>query len=144
MSEWWHTTVIEAFEGILLIGALMTAIGIGLKRVYTMARSVEKILEFNKTEKEARESVATDLLAHIRAEDARDLVRDRQIQELVDTVREISRETRPNGGSSMKDVLNHTAECVADINTRTSVLEEWKRMHDREYAELRVKSEFQK
>lgn len=131
MTDWWHDTVVSAFEGVLLIGAIMTAIGIGLKRVYNMARGVEKILEFNRIEKEARERVAHDLLVHIQGEDARDIVRDKQIQELVTTVREISRETRPNGGSSMKDVLNHTAERVGDIQTRVSVLEEWKRQEER-------------
>lgn len=132
MSDWWHNVVVEAFEGVLLVGALVTAIGIGLKRVYNMARGVEKILEFNKEEKAARERVANDLLIHIQHEDARDIVRDKQIQELVTTVREMSRELRPNGGSSMKDVLNHTAERVGDIHTRVSVLEEWKRHEERD------------
>ena len=132
MSDWWHSTVVEAFEGILLIGALMTAIGIGLKRVYNMARGVEKILEFNVAEKKAREQVAHDLMVHINGEEQKDISRDKQIQELVMTVREMSRELRPNGGSSMKDVLNHTAERVGDIQTRVAVLEEWKRHEERQ------------
>lgn len=134
MSDWFHNSVIETFEGILLLGALMTAIGVGLKRVYTMARGVEKILEFNKIEKEAREAVAKDLLHHIQGEDARDVIRDKQIAELVSTVREISREVRPNGGSSMKDVLNSTNLVVHEMQTRMAVIEEWKRHEEREDA----------
>jgi hypothetical protein len=109
----------------------VTAIGVGLKRVYKMARSVEKILEFNISEKEARERVAADLLAHIRSEELREKEVDQQLAEMASTIREIGREVRPNGGSSMKDVLNHTAERVGDIQTRVAVLEEWKRHADR-------------
>jgi hypothetical protein len=134
MTDWFHNTVIEAFEGVLVVGALMTALGVGLKRVYTMARGVEKILEFNKTEKEARESVARDLIHHIQGEDARDVIRDKQIAELVATVREISREVRPNGGSSMKDVVNSTNLVVHEMQTRVAVIEEWKRHEEREDA----------
>lgn len=127
MNQWWHDNVLVVVQDVLLIGALMTAIGIGVRRIYNMARGVEKILEFNVAEKKAREQVAQDLLAHIQSEEHKDIARDHQIQELVMTVREMSRELRPNGGSSMKDVLNHTAEKVGDIHTRVSVLEEWKR-----------------
>ena len=127
MSDWFHTNVVGIIEDVLLIGGLVTALGIGLKRVYNMARGVEKILEFNKEEKAAREEVAHDLKMHIHDEELKDERRNRELQELISTVREMSREMRPNGGSSMKDVLNHTAEKVGDIHTRVSVLEEWKR-----------------
>ena len=100
----------------------------GIKRIYQTARSVEEILKFTVDEKRNREALANDLKLHITAEDNRDRIRDQQILELVNTVREIGREVRPNGGSSMKDVLNHTAERVSDIQTRVSVLEEWKRI----------------
>jgi hypothetical protein len=122
-------STVFVLKAILLIGAAMTAIGLGIKRVYTMARGVEKILEFTVNEKTAREKVAEQLRNHIALVDAQHQTRELQIRELVDTVREISRETRPNGGSSMKDVLNHTAERVGDIQTRVAVLEEWKRTH---------------
>jgi hypothetical protein len=126
--EWLHARFIETLEGIIVVGTALTAIGYGLKRVYNTARGVEKILEFTVKEKAAREQLAVDLAAHIKAGNERDAQRSLQISELVDTVREISRETRPNGGSSMKDVLNHTAERVGDIHTRVAVLEEWKRL----------------
>ena len=129
MGQWWHNAFVATVEWILLLGAVMTAIGIGLKRVYGMARGVEKILEFTVTEKAEREKLATELAAHIQKNAERDAARSLQIAELVDTIREISREVRPNGGSSMKDVLNHTAERVGDIATRVAVIEEWKRTH---------------
>ena len=131
MGQWWHSAFVATVEWILLIGAVMTAIGIGLKRVYSMARGVEKILEFTVTEKAAREDLASQLTKHIELVDQQHKAREIQIQELVSTVREISRETRPNGGSSMKDVLNHTAERVGEIQTRVAVLEEWKRNEEK-------------
>jgi ABC-type transporter Mla subunit MlaD len=130
-TQWWHDHVVVFLQDLLIVGALMTAIGIGIKRIYTTARSVEKILDFTVNEKKRREDLAKELATHIAAQHQRDEARNAQIQELVATVREISREVRPNGGSSMKDVLNHTAEKVSDIHTRVSVLEEWKRHEDR-------------
>jgi hypothetical protein len=127
MNEWWHETVIKLLENILVIGAVMTAVGLGIKRIYSVARSVEKILEFTVSEKTAREEVSQELKKQIELQRQHNHARDMQIAELIDTVREISRETRPNGGSSMKDVLNHTAERVNEMATRVAVLEEWKR-----------------
>jgi NTP pyrophosphatase (non-canonical NTP hydrolase) len=127
MNEWWHETVVKLLENILVVGAVVTAIGIGIKRIYSVARSVEKILEFTVQEKKAREEVSQELKRQIELQKDHNHTRDIQIGELVETVREISREMRPNGGSSMKDVLNHTAERVGDIQTRVAVLEEWKR-----------------
>jgi hypothetical protein len=131
MGQWWHNAFVAVAEWILLIGAVMTAIGIGFKRIYSMARGVEKIVEFTVNEKQVREDLATQLKKHIELVDQQHKAREIQIQELVSTVREISRETRPNGGSSMKDVLNHTAERVGEIQTRVAVLEEWKRHEER-------------
>jgi hypothetical protein len=124
-------STLVVFKTILLIGAVMTAIGLGIKRIYSVARSVEEILKFTKTEKEARERVAQQLLEHIHAEDARDEKRDQQIIELVNNMREVSREIRPNGGSSMKDVVNNTNTIVHEMQTRIAVIEEWKKHVDR-------------
>jgi hypothetical protein len=126
----WDSTL-AAVKGILLIGAAMTAIGLGIRRVYSVARSVEKILEFTVTEKKEREKLADALNAHMIAEDARDEKRDHQIIELVNNMREVSREIRPNGGSSMKDVVNNTNKVVNEMHTRVAVLEEWKRHEER-------------
>lgn len=131
MNEWWHNNVVTFLQDILVVGGVMTAIGYGLKRIYNTARSVEKILDFTVTEKKRREQLASDLTTHMEAQRKRDDARTSEIQELVATIREISREVRPNGGSSIKDVLNHTAEKVTDIHTRVSVLEEWKRHEER-------------
>jgi hypothetical protein len=127
MDEWWHARAIGLLEGVALVGAALTALGYGLKRVYNTARGVELILNFTVEEKASREKLAAELTNHINMEDERDRLRDKQILELVATVREIGREVRPNGGSSMKDVLNHAAEKIGDIQTRVAVLEEWKR-----------------
>ena len=125
-------TSVLVLKGILLVGAAMTAIGIGVKRIYNMARGVEKILDFTVSEKKRREDLAKELHDHMAAQRLVDEKRSKEIHELVSTVREISREVRPNGGSSMKDVLNHTAEKVSEIHTRVSVLEEWKRHEERD------------
>ena len=129
MEQWWHNAFVTTAEWVLLVGAVMTALGIGLKRVYTMARGVEKLLEFTVTEKAEREKLAADLVSHIQYEDARDEKRDHQILELISNMREVSREIRPNGGSSMKDVVNNTNRVVNEMQTRVAVLEEWKRIH---------------
>ena len=131
MQDLIYEHTLYVMKAILLVGAVMTAIGLGLKRMYSVARSVEKILEFTVSEKAAREALASQLQTHIDLVDKQHRARELQILELVDTVREISRETRPNGGSSMKDVLNHTAERVSDIHTRVAVLEEWKRNEEK-------------
>lgn len=131
MGQWWHNAFVATVEWILLLGAVMTAIGIGLKRVYSMARGVEKIVEFTVSEKAEREKLAVDLKKHTEDLTAYRIEYNKQIAELVDTVREISRETRPNGGSSMKDVLNATAGRVADMQMRVAVLEEWKHQEER-------------
>ncbi len=124
-----HTLFIV--KAIVLVGAAMTAIGLGIKRIYGMARGVEKILEFTVTEKKEREKLAADLSAHMIAEDLRDEKRDHQIIELVDNMREVSREIRPDGGSSMKDVVNNTNKIVNEMQTRVAVIEEWKRHEER-------------
>ena len=131
MQDMFFDTSVFVLKGILLVGAAMTAIGLGIRRVYSMARGVEKIVDFTVLEKQRREDLAKELASHMAAQHQHNEARDSQIQELVATVREISREVRPNGGSSMKDVLNSTAGKVGEIHTRVSVLEEWKRHEER-------------
>ncbi len=131
MQDLIYEHTVYVMKAILLVGAAMTAIGLGLKRMYSVARSVEKILEFTVNEKAAREEVSQELKRQIELQRQHNHARDLQISELIETVREISRETRPNGGSSMKDVLNNTAQTVADMATRVAVLEEWKRNEEK-------------
>lgn len=122
-GQWWHNAFVAAMEWIVLFGTAIMAIAYGLRRVYTMARGVEKILEFTVTEKAEREKLAADLKSHIESQAVYRREYEHQIGEVVDTIREISRETRPNGGSSMKDVVNQTAAHLHQIDTRVAVLE---------------------
>ena len=64
-------------------------------------------------------SLRKDLHCHTTMEEKRDVIRDEQ---LIHIIREIS----PNGGSSMKDVLNATKNQLNDVHTRVAVLEQWK------------------
>lgn len=131
MNDLVFDSTFVVLKGILLIGAAMTAIALGIKRVYSMARGVEKILAFTVTEKAEREKLASELKNHIEKQDLRHQNHDTQIGELVGTVREISREIRPNGGSSIKDVVNNTNTIVHEMQTRVAVIEEWKRLEQR-------------
>lgn len=105
-----------------VIGAGLVAVWKGIKSVYRMARTIEEIAEFTVDERAARERIASSLQTHIDREDARDEVRDVQLQKMENNLDEIMREVRPNGGSSLKDLVQQT-------NTRVAVLEEWKRTH---------------
>jgi len=149
-------------EDIVLFGGAAMALWIGLKRMYTTARNVEKLVEkADETDQrnvEYRENIKCDLekhssleaerhvmrdkkidivtndlgtlsgelRAHVKQEEARDLIRDQQLVRLTTHIDEIVSEMRPNGGSSMKDIVTKTSNSVAEINTRVAVIEEWK------------------
>jgi len=149
-------------ENIVLFGGAVMAIFYGLKRVYSVARNVEKLVEKSDKVAETNEqyraqirkdleahtvleserhnsrdaklgllsdsvnTLATELKAHVKMEESRDLVRDGQLITLADHVDEIVKEMRPNGGSSMKDILNATNKKVGEVHTRVAVLEQWK------------------
>lgn len=115
-------TAAEAASITAAIGAGLVAVWKIIKGVYKMARRVEDIAEFTVTEKHAREQLDKALRRHIDREDKRDEHRDIQLQKMEDNLDEIMREVRPNGGSSLKDLVQQT-------NTRVAVLEEWKRTH---------------
>jgi len=114
-------------ERVVLLGAALTAVGYGLRRVYSLARTVEQIFDHAVQDKVHREQLAADLKEHVQKEDKWHDIRDHQLNELAADVREITREIRPNGGTSMKDVLNQTSDMVKDNRLRIAVLEEWKR-----------------
>lgn len=118
-----HETVQEILQDIILIGGVIMSLWYGLTRIYKTARSVEKILEFSTEEKANREKLAAKVEATIETENARHDKRDVQLAQVAADLAEITREIRPNGGSSMKDVLNQTNERVYDMSTRISVLE---------------------
>lgn len=149
-------------ENIVLFGGAFMAILYGIRRIYSTARNVEKLVESSaKVREEAvaqraaiksdldshaqleterfvsrdekistltngLDQLANELRVHIKQEESRDLIRDKQFGQLTGHVDEIVKEMRPNGGSSMKDVLNNTNRQVSDIHTRVSVIEEWK------------------
>jgi hypothetical protein len=95
------------------------ALGYGLKRVYNTAKSVDELLTLSKTSARERVEIANALAAQSAREDARDA----QLADLTNKVNTIFREVLPNGGSSMKDVVNQT-------NLRVAVLEQWQRDHE--------------
>lgn len=121
----------EIFDGalhvsrdlIVLAGGL-GIIGAVIYRAYKAARTIEKIFENSEDEKKAREKLASDLKSHIEMEESRDTIRDQQFLGIVSDLKEITREIRPNGGSSIKDVINETRDMVSQHGSRIAVLEE--------------------
>jgi DNA anti-recombination protein RmuC len=151
-------------ENVVLFGGAVMGIYYGLKRVYTTARNVEKLVENSEKNSVAQEAVradlsahtqlenerdskrderatrleksleelAADLRAHVKMEEDRDLIRDQQLITLTDHMEEVVNEMRPNGGSSMKDILTKSSQKVDEVNTRLSVIEQWKNDHVKE------------
>ena len=154
-------------EDIVLFGGAAMAIFYGIKRMYGVARNVEKLVESAEDQKRSTATAVTasaeirkdlqdhvtmenerdakrdnkfdllansvtalsnDLRAHVKVEEDRDVIRDKQLIQLTDHMDEVISEMRPNGGSSMKDIMNKTAMKVSEVHTRVSVLEEWKNM----------------
>lgn len=117
----------DVVEYILLLGAGIMAVYYGVKRIYNVARSVEKILGHVVEDKKERDVLAGNLKDHIKLEEDRDAVRDAQFIRITDDLKDVVREVRPNGGSSMKDILNRIANQMNDINTRLARVEQWKK-----------------
>jgi hypothetical protein len=142
-------------ESIVLYGGAAMALFYGVKRVYNTARNVEKLVEKaeqnDTSNKEYRKKLKEDLDAqdasrneklavvtdglntlaaalqdHIKIEEQRDIIRDRQMIQMTDHIDEMVKEMRPNGGSSMKDIINLTSKKVDEVHTRVAVLEQWK------------------
>jgi hypothetical protein len=114
-----------AEETILLGGAIMT-IAYGIRRMYRMARNIEILVDNAELNKVARvqdaaerTKIADHLATHILSEEAREQRMDEIIRALQIGQAEILREVRPNGGSSIKDVVNSVQRDVA-------VLTQWK------------------
>lgn len=148
-------------ENVVLFGGALMGIYYGIKRVYTTARNVEKLVENSEKNSKSQEAVRTELLshtqleterdskrderanrleksleelaadlrAHVKMEEDRDLIRDQQLITLTDHMEEIVNEMRPNGGSSMKDILTKSSQKVDEVHTRLSVMEQWKDDH---------------
>jgi hypothetical protein len=120
----------DAAEYVALLGAGFMAVWYGAKRVYNLAKSVEKILTHVVDDKKERDVINESLQSHIKMEEDRDEIRDSQLIEITQDLREITREIRPNGGSSMKDTLNAIAKDMGDMNARLARVEQWKKDHE--------------
>lgn len=121
-----HDLVRSVAQDIVIFGGSLMAIAYGLRRVYRMARNVETIMKMNEKIAEtaeedavARKEIADSLVTHIALEEAREKAVDEAIRGLIQGQNEILREVRPNGGSSIKDVVNSVQRDVA-------VLKQWK------------------
>lgn len=101
----------------------MTALIIGLKRMYKIAKNIDGLVTDADEKKKKDDKIALALSDHIHTMDERNARRDKVLAALTSDIREITREIRPNGGSSMKDQLSAIARDVA-------VLQQWK--HDSE------------
>lgn len=122
-----HDGINEIFQHIVLLGAALAAVGIGLTRVYKWTRTLDDILEYSKTSRQENKEINDRLIAHVEQEEARDKVRDVQLIEITSDLREITREVRPNGGSSIKDTINHIATEMGDVKERLASVEQWKK-----------------
>jgi hypothetical protein len=116
-------------ETIILYGAAFMALLYGLKRVYTLARNVEKLVENSAKNEIGVANLYNELRTHIATEEAGDNVRDKQLIQLTDHIIEIVAEMRPNGGTSMKDLIQNTSKAVNEVNTRVGTLEQWRKVN---------------
>lgn len=105
----------QLLKWILLVGAVIMAVGYGIRRVYRVARNVDTLVTLAGDSKADRAALAKALAE-----------KDEKFNALAAKVDTILREVLPNGGSSMKDVVNQTNARVHDIHARVSVLEQWK------------------
>lgn len=109
----------DAGETLLVFASLGGVLWVILRNAYKLIRNVEKLVESSEKNEKAHESITTELRGHIKMEEDRDAIRDEQMKTIVT-------EMRPNGGSSMKDVVNATAHKIDEVHTRVAVLEQWK------------------
>jgi hypothetical protein len=114
-------------QDIILIGALVMALGYGLRRVYKLAKNIDLMMAQSASEAETRAQVAAQLASHVEVTRQRDVHREEQFNALARDISEVLKEVRPNGGSSIKDTVNDIRIKVSDIHGRVGVLEQWKR-----------------
>jgi hypothetical protein len=107
-------------EHVILWGGALTALFIGLKRMYKVAKNIDNLVTYTEERKVTDNKIATDLADHMKAVKEYNDKRDKVMSSLTSDIKEITREIRPNGGSSMKDQLTSIARDVA-------VLQQWKR-----------------
>lgn len=115
MMETAYQYVTRAFETIVLAGAALSALFIGVRSVYRQARNIEKLMELSKKSADDRALMQAELAAFRTAQAERDAARDAQIAKLQDGVALAVRELTPNGGSSVKDVVTQVRLDVARL-----------------------------
>lgn len=116
----WNEFMNRIAEHIILWGGAMTALFIGLKRIYKVAKNIDNLVTYTEERRVTDDKIAKELSNHIEQVNAYNSKRDKVITGLVNDVKEITREIRPNGGSSMKDQLTSISRDVA-------VLQQWKK-----------------
>lgn len=107
--------VVKTLEGVVLAGAAMSALFIGLRSVYRQARNIEELMKLSKKSAEDRATMAAELAEFRRTQATRDEYRDAQLAELQNGVALAVRELTPNGGSSIKDVVTQMRLDVARL-----------------------------
>lgn len=105
----------QVLKAVLLVGGAVMALAYGARRVYRVARNIDTLVTLASDSKTDRAALAKALAE-----------KDEKFNALSAKVDTILREVLPNGGSSMKDVVNQTNARVHDIHARVSVLEQWK------------------
>jgi hypothetical protein len=113
-------TIQRVMELLVLTGASLSAIFLGARRVYRTARNTEEILTTSRLSAAANEERKRELAEFREAQAARDERRDREMDEIRHGMSILVREVTPNGGASIKDVVNQLRVDIA-------VLNEWKR-----------------
>lgn len=110
-----YNFLVRALESVVLAGAAMSALFVGVRSVYRQARNIEKLVELSGKSAEDRKAMALELANFRQAQAERDALRDSQIAELQNGVALAVRELTPNGGSSIKDVVNNLRIDVARL-----------------------------
>lgn len=120
-------------EQTIIYGGAVTALWLGATRIYRIARNVEKLVETSDVTKLAHAGLRKDfsnlddkLSAHIKDEEERNRTRDLQLVQLTEHMNEIIIELRPNGGSSIKDMVNSTSKNVVLMSKRVGSSEQSK------------------
>lgn len=114
----------EHLEIILIGGGAIMALWKGLKNIYKLARNVETLLTNSSAMDEKYAQVVSRLEGHTQRESDFNRVRDTQLLSISQALDEISKEIRPNGGSSMKDTINKCAKDISDVKARLALVEQ--------------------
>ena len=110
-------------EQIIFIGGAIMAIYYGLRRMYKTARNVEVLIEHATRNEQTLKDHLEEEKSNSEKIDGKIDSMDKQLSNLSSNMNEIITEIRPNGGSSLKDIVNQTNRAVNNIHERVVVLE---------------------